>query len=474
MPLQDHSRNCGQSRFQGPGRSPVHPQVRSGSESSPRQCVSCRGEQDGRACAVARDRCASGAGQRLLRRRGGAGGPTVPTAAAGRGPDPAAPAADGSADAGPCPAGPGVDEFAIRKGCTYGTILVDVEAGQVVVVLPDRTSERFAAWLKEHPRAEIICRDRATAYTKAIKEVAPNALEVTDRWQPDRSSEPVRRSGEELPPALQLPAQTYRAGVGADRAGTGPNGIARAGTAPHPAHRTDPSPLRGRPPPGGEGLDHQRHRAAPEPRPQDRTPLPRRQPRRTAGLRPRPPSQRSAGAVHGIPQRPLHRGSGPGQRHPSYPGNPRTRLLRQPPGGPQAPRRSAGGHRLRSGQTSPAPARSPHGSGVPAKPSPKASAEGCWTSGSPARTSPGPATSPARSPSSSVTGADTYRWSGSARPNRTRPTVRDQTSHRAPPRRTLHRVPDSLLCGNEMTLRTAMTVRPGLRGPDKGVGCGGG
>ncbi|CAL9329990.1 ISL3 family transposase [Streptomyces sp. enrichment culture] len=76
----------------------------------------------------------------------------------------------------------GVDEFAFRKGCTYGTVLVDVEAGQVVDVLPDRTSETFAAWLTEHPGAEIICRDRATAYTKAVREAAPHALEVADRW----------------------------------------------------------------------------------------------------------------------------------------------------------------------------------------------------------------------------------------------------------------------------------------------------
>ncbi|MFD3469348.1 transposase [Streptomyces sp. NPDC058682] len=39
----------------------------------------------------------------------------------------------------------GVDEFASREGHTYGTILVDMEAGRVVDVLPDRTSETFAA-----------------------------------------------------------------------------------------------------------------------------------------------------------------------------------------------------------------------------------------------------------------------------------------------------------------------------------------
>jgi len=76
----------------------------------------------------------------------------------------------------------GVDEFAFRCGRRYGTILVDVETGRVVDVLPDRTSETFAAWLTEHPGAEIICRDRASAYTKAVKEAAPDALEIADRW----------------------------------------------------------------------------------------------------------------------------------------------------------------------------------------------------------------------------------------------------------------------------------------------------
>ncbi|MGC4985743.1 ISL3 family transposase [Streptomyces sp. DT193] len=76
----------------------------------------------------------------------------------------------------------GVDEFALRRGRRYGTILVDVEAGRVVDVLPDRTSETFAAWLTAHPGAEIICRGRASACTKAIKEAAPDAMEIADRW----------------------------------------------------------------------------------------------------------------------------------------------------------------------------------------------------------------------------------------------------------------------------------------------------
>ncbi|MER6076325.1 transposase, partial [Streptomyces sp. NPDC001817] len=77
----------------------------------------------------------------------------------------------------------GVDEFAFRRGCTYGTILVDVQKRRPIDVLPDRTSETLASWLVGDPGVEIVCRDRAGAYTRAIKEAAPHALEVADRWQ---------------------------------------------------------------------------------------------------------------------------------------------------------------------------------------------------------------------------------------------------------------------------------------------------
>ncbi|MET7622618.1 transposase, partial [Streptomyces sp. NPDC005408] len=59
---------------------------------------------------------------------------------------------------------------------------VDVETHRVVDVLPGRTSETLAVWLREHTGAQVVCRDRASAYTRAVKEAVPNAIEVADRW----------------------------------------------------------------------------------------------------------------------------------------------------------------------------------------------------------------------------------------------------------------------------------------------------
>lgn len=88
----------------------------------------------------------------------------------------------GGPDPGPAPRYVGVDDWACKKGQNYGTILIDLERGRVIDLLPGRDGEALAAWLRNNPQVEVITRDRWAAYAKAATEAAPQATQVADRW----------------------------------------------------------------------------------------------------------------------------------------------------------------------------------------------------------------------------------------------------------------------------------------------------
>lgn len=76
----------------------------------------------------------------------------------------------------------GIDDFAFRRNCRYGTIVVDLEQRRILKLLPDREPATVVAWLKAHASVEVVARDRGGGYGEALARALPAVQQVADRW----------------------------------------------------------------------------------------------------------------------------------------------------------------------------------------------------------------------------------------------------------------------------------------------------
>ncbi len=76
----------------------------------------------------------------------------------------------------------GVDEFALRKGRTYGTLMVDFERRVPVDIIEGIAAKDLTSWLQGHPQVEVLARDRGWAYRLAGQTALPQAQQVADRF----------------------------------------------------------------------------------------------------------------------------------------------------------------------------------------------------------------------------------------------------------------------------------------------------
>jgi transposase len=104
----------------------------------------------------------------------------------------------------PTPTVLSIDDVALRRGHRYATVLIDAVAHRRIDVLPDRKAATLTTWPREHPGAEILCRDGSAAYAEAIRQGAPQACKSATagtcgvawavRWK--RPSSPTAAAGE--------------------------------------------------------------------------------------------------------------------------------------------------------------------------------------------------------------------------------------------------------------------------------------
>ena len=96
----------------------------------------------------------------------------------------------------------GIDDFALRRGLVYATVLIDAETGRRVDVIPGRTADVAEDWLREHPGAEVVCRDGSGAYGEAVRQALPRRCRsVTAGTCGTASARPSARKSRRTPPA---------------------------------------------------------------------------------------------------------------------------------------------------------------------------------------------------------------------------------------------------------------------------------
>lgn len=101
-----------------------------------------------------------------------------------------------------------MDDFVFKKRHTYGRIIVDEATHHPVAILDGRDGNTLNEWLSKNKHVKAVTRDRASAYSSAITEILPDAMQIADRFQLHQNLlEAIKNTvNSELPVDIRIPS----------------------------------------------------------------------------------------------------------------------------------------------------------------------------------------------------------------------------------------------------------------------------
>jgi predicted transcriptional regulator len=75
-----------------------------------------------------------------------------------------------------------IDDFAVKKGHTYGTIMIDIPSRRVIDILDTRDPKPVKEWLETYPSLRFVSRDGSVTYKSAISQANGTITQISDRF----------------------------------------------------------------------------------------------------------------------------------------------------------------------------------------------------------------------------------------------------------------------------------------------------